>query len=361
MKYALPLDNKKGDNFHNFRPSFSPIISMMSSLKVNSHPSATFAFTMFSDCCLGFTSHAHSFVVAGAKLRANIFKNGVLKSSNITRLHYNGCTSLDDNSTACIEFGNGYALSEGIQSPSEYNAEQDPLFNEVTKKTLSPSSFDPVKLKKDKELLDDQELEQLKSLENFVYEHRIDHGCLVIKALDNEHMEDTSELLTDCLAEIVWRPLNYRPLLKFSIREYMRERAARVPHVVTLIGLYSEREGEWTFGGTAEVSFNSKGVSEFQATPAPPKGSPYLCNMAVSKDLRRRGIGWQLLKASEKLATQMGSSEMYLHCRIIDKAPLNMYTKAGYKVVQTETGNILTLLTWQRRKHLMYKKLPLKS
>lgn len=71
----------------------------------------------------------------------------------------------------------------------------------------------------------------------------------------------------------------------------------------------------------------------------------------------RRGIGWHLLKASEELISQMSSSrEVYLHCRMIDEAPFNMYLKAGYHVMKTDT--VLILLMLQRRKHLMCKKLP---
>ena len=74
----------------------------------------------------------------------------------------------------------------------------------------------------------------------------------------------------------------------------------------------------------------------------------------------RRGIGWHLLKASEELISQMSSSrEVYLHCRMIDEAPFNMYTKANYKIVKTDS--ILVLLMLQRRKHLMCKKLPLSN
>lgn len=74
----------------------------------------------------------------------------------------------------------------------------------------------------------------------------------------------------------------------------------------------------------------------------------------------RRGIGWHLLKASEELISQMSSlGEVYLHCRMIDEAPFNMYTKADYKIVTTDS--ILVLLMLQRRKHLMCKKLPLIS
>lgn len=53
------------------------------------------------------------------------------------------------------------------------------------------------------------------------------------------------------------------------------------------------------------------------------------------------------------------SGDVYLHCRMIDEAPFNMYTKADYKIVTTDS--ILVLLMLQRRKHLMCKKLPLIS
>lgn len=71
----------------------------------------------------------------------------------------------------------------------------------------------------------------------------------------------------------------------------------------------------------------------------------------------RRSIGWHLLQASEQLISQMTiSRDIYLHCRMIDTVPLNMYKKAGYRVIKTDS--LFTLLTFQRRKHLMCKKLP---
>jgi len=53
------------------------------------------------------------------------------------------------------------------------------------------------------------------------------------------------------------------------------------------------------------------------------------------------------------------SGKVYLHCRIIDEAPFNMYAKADYKIVTTDS--ILFLLMLQRRKHLMCKKLSVTS
>lgn len=64
-----------------------------------------------------------------------------------------------------------------------------------------------------------------------------------------------------------------------------------------------------------------------------------------------------MLKASEELISQISpSKDVYLHCRMVDEAPFNMYKKAGYEVVKTDT--VLVLLMLQRRKHLMRKKLP---
>ena len=73
--------------------------------------------------------------------------------------------------------------------------------------------------------------------------------------------------------------------------------------------------------------------------------------------LTRRGIGKQLLKACEDLVVKMDAkTRVYLHCRIIDEVPFNMYIKAGYNIVQTDS--ILVWLSLQKRKHLMRKELP---
>lgn len=48
---------------------------------------------------------------------------------------------------------------------------------------------------------------------------------------------------------------------------------------------------------------------------------------------------------------------VHLHCRMIDKVPFEMYLKAGYKVMCTDS--FLVFLRLQRRKYLMCKELPL--
>ncbi|MFQ6640715.1 hypothetical protein Gotur_016859 [Gossypium turneri] len=207
--------------------------------------------------------------------------------------------------------------------------------------------------------LSNEELEKLKALESFVYLQELESGSLWVRVMRNEEMDLTAGLLAESFAESMLMPLGYGALLRFLVKQYLIERRAVMPHAVTLVGFYRDKGGEKgnELAGTVEVCFDKRGANASSPTPIPPKNSPYICNMTVTKQLRRRGIGWHLLKASEELLSQMASTkEVYLHCRMIDEAPFNMYIKAGYNVVQTDS--VLILLTLQRRKHLMCKKLP---
>ncbi|KAF8399303.1 hypothetical protein HHK36_015168 [Tetracentron sinense] len=202
-----------------------------------------------------------------------------------------------------------------------------------------------------------EEVEKLQILEKFRYSHEFESGSLWVRVMRAEEMDTTAGLLSESFAESMLLPLQYVHLLAFLVKQYMTERIALVPHTATLIGFYRGEGGEEELAGTVEVSFDKRGANASSPTPTPPKNSPYICNMTVKKPLRRRGIGWHLLKACEELVSQMSHSrEVYLHCRMIDTAPFSMYTKAGYNIVKTDS--ILILLILQRRKHLMCKELP---
>ncbi|KAB2632997.1 hypothetical protein D8674_029244 [Pyrus ussuriensis x Pyrus communis] len=152
-------------------------------------------------------------------------------------------------------------------------------------------------------------------------------------------------LLAESFAESMLLPSGYVFVLGYLVKQYLFERMELLPNTATLF-----------LAGTVEVCFNKKGAVASLPTPTPPKNSPYISNMAMKKSLRRRGIGWHLLKASEELILQMSSSrEVYLHCMMIDTSPFNMYKKARYDIVKTDT--ILVLLLLRRRKHLICKKL----
>ncbi|CAI9092854.1 OLC1v1028196C1 [Oldenlandia corymbosa var. corymbosa] len=206
--------------------------------------------------------------------------------------------------------------------------------------------------------LTNDELAKLEFLENYCYFQELKSGYLYMRVMEQEELDLTAGLLAESFADSMFLPKGYVKLLEYLVKQYLIERRALMPHTATLLGFYKEDEDEdFQVAGTVEVSFNKMGANASPPSPTPPKNSPYICNMTVKESLRRRGIGWHLLKASEELIAQMSSSrDVFLHCRMIDEAPFNMYTRAGYTIVKTDS--ILTLLTLQRRKHLMYKQIP---
>uniref|UniRef100_A0A6M2E5Q9 N-acetyltransferase domain-containing protein n=1 Tax=Populus davidiana TaxID=266767 RepID=A0A6M2E5Q9_9ROSI len=213
--------------------------------------------------------------------------------------------------------------------------------------------------------LSNEEIEKLNALQNFRYYQQLETGSICVRLMKPEEMDITVKLLAESFVESMLLPVGYVSLLRYLVKQYLIERRAAMPHAVTLIGFYKgkqemntgeEKEDLEELAGTVEVCFDKRGANTSPPTPTSPKNAPYICNMAVKQSLRRRGIGWNLLKASEELISQMSSvRDVYLHCRMIDLAPLNMYTKAGYNIVKTDSIRVLLML--QRRKHLMCKKL----
>ncbi|EEF30986.1 N-acetyltransferase, putative [Ricinus communis] len=260
--------------------------------------------------------------------------------------------------TQCFRFKSSFSSHSSSSSPS--TTEESPTASPSSTYSNLEDSF------KTGRFLSNEELEKLKTLEKFTYFQELKTGSLLVRVMRPEEMDITVKLLAESFAESMLLPVGYVSLLRFLVKQYLIERRAVMPHAVTLVGFYIGKdegnngdgeEEEEMLAGTVEVCFDKRGANASPPTPVPPKNSPYICNMTVKDSLRRRGIGWNLLKASEELISQMScKGEVYLHCRMIDSAPFNMYIKAGYDVVKTDS--ILILLMLQRRKHLMCKKLP---
>ncbi|BBM97393.1 hypothetical protein MPTK1_1g05370 [Marchantia polymorpha subsp. ruderalis] len=240
---------------------------------------------------------------------------------------------------------------------------------EIVEASTNPIEMDYEDMKVDRERdWSIADMKKVDALRNFEYRIGTEKGVLVVQVLRVEHMKAVEELLVDSFAELMGGLLTYRPLLTLTVRQYVRDRYACLPDAVTLIGLYAPAEdnvvmgrtednesSNWLLAGTVELSFSNAGHPDIPAGPSPPPGSPYLCNMAVSSAYRRRGIGRELLKAAEELAASKGCEDLYLHCRMVDMAPLNMYQGAGYQIVATDS--ILSLLSFQRRRYLMKKRI----
>uniref|UniRef100_A0A804QQ50 N-acetyltransferase domain-containing protein n=1 Tax=Zea mays TaxID=4577 RepID=A0A804QQ50_MAIZE len=220
-------------------------------------------------------------------------------------------------------------------------------------------------------------LSQLDELAAFRYEHAFPHGLLTVCALsrgpDDDAMAEALVRLLLLRDRALGPAQRYAQLLTFVIRRYLHDRRGLAPHAAVLMGFYrptdvgagnanaapeydkGEGGDEGEMACTAEVSFDAVGAPG--APPTPPLNFPYICNMTVKTPLRRRGIGKQLLKACKDLVFKMNDKRrVYLHYRIIDRVPFNMYTKAGYSIIQTDS--ILVWLSLQKRKYLMSKELP---
>ncbi|KAL0814326.1 hypothetical protein Bca101_070769 [Brassica carinata] len=258
--------------------------------------------------------------------------------------------------------------STSISTATETGEEEEEEEEEESTPTKSTGSYDFLEETfRTGRFLSNAELEKLKALEGFAYFQELESGTMWVRVMRQGEMDSTVSLLAESFGESMMLPSGYQSVLRFLVKQYLIERREVLPHAVTLVGFFrrktdsgsgdGEEEVVDEMAGTVEVCLDKRGANASPPSPTPPKESPYVCNMTVKEDLRRRGIGWHLLKASEELISQLSpSKDVYLHCRMVDEAPFNMYKKAGYEVVKTDT--VLVLLMLQRRKHLMRKKLP---
>ncbi|XP_061987592.1 GCN5-related N-acetyltransferase 5, chloroplastic-like isoform X2 [Populus nigra] len=236
-----------------------------------------------------------------------------------------------------FNFSSRFRVSSKCSSPSPSSSATTSTETETSSASTTYSYLEDTY--KTGRFLSNEEIEKLNALQNFRYYQQLETGSMSVRLMKPEEMDITVKLLAESFVESMLLPVGYVSLLRYLVKQYLIERRAAMPHAVTLIGFYKgkqemntgeEKEDLEELAGTVEVRFDKRGANTSPPTPTSPKNAPYICNMAVKQSLRRRGIGWNLLKASEELISQMSSMrDVYLHCRMIDLAPLNMYTKAG--------------------------------
>lgn len=136
--------------------------------------------------------------------------------------------------------------------------------------------------------LTNDELDKLELLGNYSYHQELESGLLWVRAMREEEMDLTVTLLSESFAESMMMAGGYVKLLEFLVKNYLIERREMMPHNATLLGVYRENGAEdFELAGTVELTFDGKGANANPPTPTPPKNSPYICNMAVRKPLRR--------------------------------------------------------------------------
>lgn len=137
------------------------------------------------------------------------------------------------------------------------------------------------------------------------------------------------------------------PLMKLGVCEDLRSRfRANNPHyacIVAAIPANSVTGTKEQIIGTVELSVRTRyywqGRNEY----------PYLANLAVNKNYRRKGIGSQLLKYSEQIATNWGFQQLSLHVLASNNQGQQLYLQNGYKIQQVETDLYSLFVASQRR------------
>lgn len=177
-----------------------------------------------------------------------------------------------------------------------------------------------------------------------------------VKTLSNEWIEPVADLLTESFADSMGYMNTYKKFLRGQIGEYLSNHVLLLPKTVILVGILKtigpEAEEHQTLVGTVEVSFHQSTRSKY-LTLNPPQDMPYLCNMAVEPQYRRRGYGAMLLDAAENAVLGTGYKSVYLHVRHADPPALELYRKYGYRE-EGEDWLIVQILGLDRR-YLMKK------
>lgn len=115
------------------------------------------------------------------------------------------------------------------------------------------------------------------------------------------------------------------------------------------LGIVTERDE--SILGTIEIALKSPSFLQ-------PLGRKYLylSNLAVKADCRRQGIAQQLLQTCDRIASDWGFHDLYLHVLENNYSARQLYTKAGYKLKRIDT-NPFSLMLGQPRQIFLHKRL----
>jgi ribosomal protein S18 acetylase RimI-like enzyme len=142
------------------------------------------------------------------------------------------------------------------------------------------------------------------------------------------------------------------PLLRLGIYEDLRHRlASPAPHHTCLVAVETSPDLADNVIATVEL-----GVRFSDSWTQLGKSFPYLSNLAVHPNYRRRGAASELLVHCEKLTREWGFQDLYLHVLENNHQARQLYFKLGYRVYQVESRwNALFL--GRSRQILLHKRL----
>ncbi|MFE4108046.1 GNAT family N-acetyltransferase [Almyronema epifaneia] len=171
-------------------------------------------------------------------------------------------------------------------------------------------------------------------------------------------LEDLNQLADILVASFYpqtgWMYFVY-PLLRLGIYEDLKHRFRSQPARYACFAVQSAEatlSSEQPVIGTVELSCRPAQVWPFSLTKY-----PYVSNLAVHQQFRRRGVARQLLQACEQTARSWGFRSLYLHVMEDNQQARHLYTKMGYQLKQAE-WNPWGALWGKPQRLLLYKPLP---
>ncbi|AFY53163.1 acetyltransferase [Rivularia sp. PCC 7116] len=144
------------------------------------------------------------------------------------------------------------------------------------------------------------------------------------------------------------------PLLRLGIYEDLKHRlATSAPHHVCLVAVDTSTKASLDLVATVELSVRLGDAWTYAGTR---KSYAYLSNLAVHPQYRRQGAARALLTSCEKVASDWGFQDLYLHVLENNHQARQLYFKLGYRMHQIDS-NWNTFFFRRSRQILLYKHL----
>jgi ribosomal protein S18 acetylase RimI-like enzyme len=173
-------------------------------------------------------------------------------------------------------------------------------------------------------------------------------STVAVRSAQSKDLSDLADVLTDSFHPPSGIVRWVSPLLRLGIYEDLRNRLrSTAPNYACLVAVDGPARNIDAYDyliGTIEVTLRTTHL--WQSRQAQ---HPYLSNLAVREEFRRRGVAQQLLTSCERIVLDWGFEDIYLHVLENNHAAKRLYFKAGYRLQQTELDWSCWLLGRPRR------------
>lgn len=164
---------------------------------------------------------------------------------------------------------------------------------------------------------------------------RLNVTNFTIRAAQQGDLTELADVLTESFHSYSGVFTWVSPLFRLGVYEDLRNRLRfSPPNYTCLVAIDTSPRYSGSYQsvvGTVEIGLRT-------THPWQPLSSqyPYLSNLAVREDCRRRGVAYQLLQSCERVVWEWGFHDIYLHVLENNQPARQLYTRAGYHLRQAE-------------------------